>query len=51
MPHATYSMTCVAPTVTRALGLRDLADATGEPIIAFKHCDFQRAMTEDDVLD
>ncbi len=32
MPHATYSMTCVAPTMTRAVGVRDLADATGEPI-------------------
>ncbi len=26
-------------------------DETGEPIMACKHCDFQRAMTEDDVLD
>ncbi len=29
----------------------DCDDETGEPIMACKHCDFQRAMTEDDVLD
>ena len=27
-----YSMTCVAPTVAEALGLRELRDATGEPM-------------------
>jgi len=27
-----YSMTCVAPTVAKALDLRELRDATGEPI-------------------